>query len=300
MHITVAICTWNRASLLAQTLTAMTGVRVPARTTWELLVVDNNSTDGTAATIASFDGRLPIRRLFEPKPGLSNARNLAMAEASGEYLLWTDDDVLVEPSWLAAYVAAFLRRPAAGFFGGVIRPWFPNAPPEWLRRGFDHVASAYAAQDHGPDEIPLSDGRVPFGANMAFRIEAQRAFPFDPSLGPAHGTAIRGDETDVFRRMQVRGIEGWWVPEAIVRHYIPPERQTTAYLREYFMGYGQFLAQTGGPAPAPRLFGKPRWLWRSALENEARYWYGRWFAPPEQWVLSLKLASVTWGQFLHS
>lgn len=300
MHITVAICTWNRASLLAQTLTALTAVRPPEGTTWELLVVDNNSTDATAATIASFGGRLPIRRLFEPKPGLSNARNCAIGEASGQYLLWTDDDVLVEPTWLAAYAAAFTRRPAAGYFGGVIRPWFPNAPPQWLRRGFDHVASAYAAQDHGSAEVPLSDGRVPFGANMAFRLTDQRAFPYNPALGPAHGTAIRGDETDVFHRMQARGIEGWWVPEAIVRHYIPPERQSIAYLREYFMGYGHFLAQTASPSPAPRLFGKPRWLWRSALENEARYRFGRLFGPPEEWVLKLKLASVTWGQLKHS
>jgi glucosyl-dolichyl phosphate glucuronosyltransferase len=302
MHITVAICTWNRASLLAQTLTAMTALRVPERTTWELLVVDNNSTDDTAATIAAFAGRLPIRRVFEPTPGLSSARNLATIEASGEYVLWTDDDVLVEPTWLEAFVAAFVRRPAAGFFGGVIRPWFPNDPPEWLRRGFDHVATAYAALDHGPEEVPLSRGRFPFGANMAFRINEQRAFLFDPTIGrrPGGPPGGGGDETDVFRRMEARGIEGWWVPGAIVRHYIPPERQSIAYLRRYFMGYGEFLARTEEPSPAPRLFGKPRWMWRSVLANEARYRVGRWFAAPEQWVPHLKLASVTWGQFLHS
>lgn len=280
LHITVAICTWNRASLLAQTLTAMIALRVPEGTTWELLVVDNNSTDGTAATIATFEGRLPIRRLVELRPGLSHARNRATIEASGEYLLWTDDDVLVEPSWLGAYVAAFIRRPAAGFFGGVIRPWFPNDPPEWLRRGFDHVATAYASLDYGPEEIPLSVGRFPFGANMAFRVNEQRAFPYDPSLGRRPGSAILGDETDVFRRMHAQGIGGWWVPGAIVRHFIPPERQSIAYLREYYMGYGQYLAQTEKQSPVPRLFGRPRWLWRSALENEARYRYGRFSAPP--------------------
>jgi glucosyl-dolichyl phosphate glucuronosyltransferase len=302
MHITVAICTWNRASLLAQTLTGMTALRVPERTSWELLVVDNNSTDDTAATIATFEGRLPIRRLVEPQQGLSNARNLAMIEASGEYLLWTDDDVLVEPCWLEAYVAAFRRRPSAGFFGGVIRPWFPNDPPEWLRRGFGHVATAYASLDHGPEEVPLSSGRFPFGANMAFRINEQRAFPYNPSIGrrPGGPPGGGGDETDVFRRMEARGIAGWWVPGAIVRHYIPPERQSIAYVREYFMGYGQYLAQTGQQSPAPRLFGRPRWMWRSALENEARYRFSRLFGPPEQWVLSLKNASVIWGQFLHT
>ena len=137
---------------------------------------------------------------------------------------------------------------------------------------------------------------------MAFRIEEQRAFPFDPSIGrrPGGPPGGGGDETDVFRRMEGRGIAGWWVPGAIVRHYIPPERQSIAYLRRYFMGYGEFLARTEERSPAPRLFGKPRWMWRSVLVSEARYRYGRWFAPPEQWVLRLKLASVMWGQFRHS
>ena len=300
MLITVAICTWNRASLLAQTLTAMTELRVPEGTTWELIVVDNNSTDDTPATISGFAGRLPIRRVFEPTPGHCNARNRAIAEAAGEYLIWTDDDVLVEPSWLEAYVEGFRRHPSAAFFGGVINPWFPNDPPEWLRRGFDHVATAYAALDHGPEEVPLVSGRFPFGANMAFRTRDQRAFPYDPSLGRRPGGMLSGDESDVFRRMAAQGLTGWWVPGSKVRHYIPPDRQTIAYLTAYFRGCGQFVAKSEPQAQVPRLFGKPRWMWRTVLENEARYRLSRWFAPPERWVPSLKMASVMWGQFLHS
>jgi GT2 family glycosyltransferase len=273
---------------------------VPAHTTWELLVVDNNSTDSTAAVVASFEGRLPVRRLLEHTPGKSHALNLGMNEASGDYILWTDDDVLVEPTWLAAYVDAFILRPSAGVFGGVIRPWFPHEPPEWLRRGFAHVASAYAAVDLGPEETRLTSQRVPFGANMAVRTAEQRAFPYDPSLGPRPGSQLRGEETDMCRRMIAQGIEGWWVPDAIVRHCIPPERQSTSYLRRYYMGYGEYLARNGAPSTTPRLLGKPRWLWRSAIENEVRYRFNRVLRSPDRWVPSLRDASISWGQIWHS
>jgi glycosyltransferase involved in cell wall biosynthesis len=278
----------------------MTKLRVPENTTWELLVVDNNSTDDTPAVLASFDGRLPIRRLFEPMPGVCNARNLAVKEASGDYMLWTDDDVLVEPTWMAGYVAAFLRRPSAGFFGGVIRPWFPQDPPEWLRRGFDPVASAYAARDLGPEEMPLSAEQLPYGANMAVRIEEQRAFLYDVSLGPRPGSRMRGEETDMFLRMIGQGVAGSWVPDAIVRHYIPPERQSVKYLREYYRGQGEYLALTKEPPATPRLFGKPRWYWRSAIQNEAQYRIGRAFGRPEKWVPKLRDASVAWGRLINA
>lgn len=300
MRVTVAICTWNRAALLRATLEHMTALQVPPGTEWELLVVDNNSTDGTAGTIASFDSRLPIRRVFEPEPGLAHARNCAMREASGDYILWTDDDVLVEPNWIAAYVAAFVRYPSAGFFGGVIRPWFPNVPPEWLRRGFDHVSSAYAALDLGPDVKSLSVGRLtPYGANMAFRLDEQRAFPFDPSLGRRPGSLVGGEEVDVFERMRSRAIEGWWIPDAVVRHFIPPERQTLRYVQGYYRGQGQLKARDA-PQPERTLWGMPLWMLRAALKSEAQYRLTRWFGAPEQWVLRLRTASIDWGMLGRS
>jgi glucosyl-dolichyl phosphate glucuronosyltransferase len=136
--VTVAICTWNRDHLLRQTLEEMTRLAVPAGLVWELLVVNNNCTDDTDGVIAAFAKRLPIRRLFESQPGLSHARNRAIAEAAGDYVVWTDDDVLVSPEWLAAYARAFARRPDAAVFGGPVAPWFPTTPPPragWSARG---------------------------------------------------------------------------------------------------------------------------------------------------------------------
>ena len=134
MLVTVAICTWNRARLLEQTLEGLRGLQVPAGTDWELLVVDNNSTDDTADVLRHFEGRLPLTAIPETRQGHSHARNAAVVRARGELLLWTDDDVIVDPGWIAAYVSAAAAWPEAAFFGGTVEPWFATAPPDWLAR----------------------------------------------------------------------------------------------------------------------------------------------------------------------
>jgi glycosyltransferase involved in cell wall biosynthesis len=110
MHVTVAICSWNRARRLVQTLDSLTALAVPDGVDWELLVVNNNCTDDTDRVVASFTDRLPLRLLHEPTPGLSCARNRAVQHAAGEYILWTDDDVVVDSAWLTSYHRAFLSE----------------------------------------------------------------------------------------------------------------------------------------------------------------------------------------------
>ena len=130
MYITVGICTWNRAHLLDQALTSMHKLRIPNGVEWELLIVNNNCTDDTDNVIAKHKAYLPVRRLFERQPAKSFALNHAIREARGEYILWTDDDALVDPGWVVAYSEAFNRWPNAAIFGGPVRPWFPCPPPK--------------------------------------------------------------------------------------------------------------------------------------------------------------------------
>src|ERR1700676_1787445 len=106
MRITVAICTWNRAKLLDQTLTQMRELRIPVGVEWELLVVNNNCTDDTDAVLGRHAAHLPLQRLFQPRQGKSYAANLAVERSRGALIVWTDDDVLVDPNWLAEYVKA--------------------------------------------------------------------------------------------------------------------------------------------------------------------------------------------------
>jgi glucosyl-dolichyl phosphate glucuronosyltransferase len=297
-RLTVAICTWNRCELLRQTLEQMTSLQPPPGAGWELLVVNNNCTDATDEVIAAYADRLPIRRIFEPEPGQSNARNAAVREAAGEYIVWTDDDVLVDPQWLVAYQAGFDRWAEASIFGGPIAPWFDGTPPDWLVAVLPQVEGAYAIRDLGPDPVALGHDTYPFGANMAFRTDVLRRNAYDPALGLRPGSSVRGEEMTLTRRLLALGERGWWVPGARVRHFIPRERQNLRYLRDYYFGGGKLLAALeDGHAPyAPRFLGRPLWLWKQAVLAELQFRVRHLTSTPERWIEPATVASLSWGQ----
>ncbi|MEJ7809950.1 MAG: glycosyltransferase [Gemmatimonadaceae bacterium] len=299
VRLTVAICTWNRCELLRQTLEQMTRLVIPAGIDWELLVVNNNCTDRTDDVLAEFASRLPIRRLFEPSAGLSHARNRALREATGEYVLWTDDDVLVAERWVAEYCAAFAQWPEAAIFGGPIDPVFVGTPPDWLPDVLPRVSAVFALLDLGDEARAFDAAATPFGANMVVRTSEQRRYPYDPTLGLSWGrprSLLGGEETAVLERMIADGIQGRWVPTARVRHFIPTHRQRISVIRRYFIGYGEYNAREAKADGAPYLFGRPRWWWRQAVESELRYRVRRLFSRPEAWIEDLITSSVYWGQ----
>jgi len=272
MHcVTVAICTWNRAKLLEQTLTRMCKLCIPADVEWELLVVNNNCTDDTDQVLLRHRDSLPLSRLFEPKQGLSNARNCAVAAARGDLLLWTDDDVLVEPEWLSAYHAAAGKWPEAGYFGGTIDPWYECSPPRWLLENIKHVGGMFVIKDLGKEERFLSETEIPFGANMAFRTEILRENPFHPALGRNGGDCMSGEETMLFNTLIAQGKKGVWVPKARVKHFVVKQRLTRAYLWNYFHGFGRSCTRQDLLEHVPRVGktwgGVPRWLIRQAVKS---------------------------------
>lgn len=296
-RISVVICTWNRSRLLRKTLEHMALLDTAPGIQWELIVVNNNCTDDTDTVLAEFQGRLPLVRLFEPTPGKSYAGNLAVREATGEYIVWTDDDVLVERNWLKAYLAAFVRWPDASLFAGAIDPWFETPPPSWLRQVFANVANAYAALDHGPTGFAMTMDTYPYGANMALKRSAHLEEPYDTRLGPRPNSGIRGEEMIMARRLLTAGHTGRWVPEARVRHFIPAERHTLAYLGQYFLGSGEVLGMMGrNDVGEARAFGRPLWLWKEALVSEVGYRLGRMFRSPDKWILEFKKANVARGR----
>ncbi len=295
MKISVAVCTWNRAHLLDMTLTAMRRLRIPTGTGWEILVINNNCTDNTEEVVRSHAGALPVRAVFEPSPGLSHARNRAVTSASGDYLLWTDDDVLVDTDWVAAYVAAIERSPDTAIFGGPIAPLFEGTPPRWLKSSWRKVANAYAVCDLGPRPVPLTSDSLPYGANYAVRLSAQKRYPYDPALGRKGGNMMGYEEVMVMRAMFRDGLTGIWVPGAKVSHFIPRARQEVSYLKRYFHGEGLYLAGSGAKSDFPTLFGYPRWLVRRTIQDRLVYQVNRLFRTSDVWIDDLKEASKSWG-----
>lgn len=301
--VTVAVCTWNRAQSLGRTLHGLRALRIPPGLTWEVLVVNNNCTDATDSVIAAFAGPLPIRGLHEPRQGLSHARNRAVAEARGDYILWTDDDAVPEPGWLSAYADAFRTWPEAAVFGGPIMPDFEDGPPDWLAAALDsgRIADAYARRDLGPAPAPLSaEGNlVPYGANYAIRTAEQRTFPYDHRLGFHGHDMVNGEETAVVTAILGAGFEGRWVPGARVRHVIPKARQTAAYLRDYFVGAGRTAVRRAALADPASVPTAPRGLLRQALVSRLAYYFTRATAAPGVWCVALDRAASDRGRLME-
>ena len=298
MRFTVAICTWNRADLLEQTLEQLAGLRIPPGVRWDLVVVNNACTDHTDRVLDRFSGRLPLHRVFESEPGLSNARNRAVAEAEGDWIVWTDDDVLVDPKWLVAYADAIDAHPGVSLLGGPVEPWFEGGAPAWLRRVFDQVSTAFAVRDLADEPFRLAPdpGRLPFGANYAVRLDAQRRHLYDPELGRRPGSMVGSEETSVMLALLEEGAEGWWVPAAHVRHFIPSERQTVGYLRRFYEGQGEQSGRASTSDGRFMLANRPSWMWREAMAAEIGYRLQRTFLPPERWLPALKRTAFLRGR----
>jgi GT2 family glycosyltransferase len=209
-----------------------------------------------------------MRRLFEPQQGHSNARNCALAEARGEYILWTDDDVLVDSKWVAEYLRAINKYPDAAFFGGVIEPYFAVEPPSWIRRHIDRLAGAFAIRDLGRDIRPFQDNEVPYGANMAFKTEILKKFTFNPQLGRIGNGMLGDDELEVIKRLRQSGHYGVWVGTARVRHYIEVQRLTEKYLWEFYRGVNRTQCRRNEPSTtvSPYMWNAPRWAIRKYFE----------------------------------
>lgn len=295
MYLTVAICTHNRCALLRQTLRSVSQLEIPIGCTWEVVVVANACSDDTDRVLSEFSHRLPMRVLHERRPGHSHARNRAVRAAAGEYILWTDDDVLVEPAWLAEYAKAFEQRPDAAFFGGPITPVFEGSPPQWLVELLPVVGPAFARRELGGEPCQLDRHSLPYGANLALKTSAQRRYLYDPALGQRPGQLGIGEETKLLLTLLNDGERGWWVPGARVSHFIPVARQRWAHIHKHWRAQGQAMALTMSPVGGPRILGRPFRLWEMALRAELTYRWHRLTSPRTRWVRDQGTASIMWS-----
>lgn len=223
--ITVAICTYNRAELLAQTLAGIARQEFP-RDHYEVLVIDNNSSDDTPEVVAKFSTVHPVpRHILETQQGLPHARNRAIIEARGKIIVFADDDILIEADWLAQLTAPFAADVShkIGAVGGEVVPVFPHGLPPWVAEW--HAPLAFRA-----DAGPLSARQSPMGANLAFRREIfAQLGNFATALGRAGKNLFAGEETELLRRVRAAGLEVWFSPGAAVKHQMPASRTTFRY-----------------------------------------------------------------------
>jgi len=256
VNVTVIVCTYNRSAALRTALESIAAGVLPGSTEWEVLVVDNNSRDQTRTVVEDLCQRYPdrFRYLFEPQPGKSYALNAGLREARGKILAFTDDDVIVEPTWLTNLTSALYCGEWAGA-GGRILPEKHFSLPPWLPAEQPRLLRVLALFDLGAEEGPLSD--PPLGANMAFRKESfERYGGFRTDLGPCPGTEIRGEDTEFGARMLAAGGRLRYEPSAVVYHAIPEERLRKDYFLAWWFDKGRSdFRQSGIPAEVSWIVG---------------------------------------------
>jgi len=233
----VVVCTRNRSRKLAQCGAALRAIDYPADR-WELLIVDNGSTDDTLAVARSLAQGNPVRVqvVEESRPGISAARNAGVRLARGEIVAFTDDDALPSPGWLRELVEALGREDAA-VAGGPVVPSFDGELPAWFSDRFLPYLSAW---DRGPEVHPLTYNDYPRGANMAFRRGVFQSYgDFSLDLGRQGGSLLSCEETEICLRVERGGDRIVYVPGALVRHLTATERITPRWLARRFFAQGR-------------------------------------------------------------
>jgi glucosyl-dolichyl phosphate glucuronosyltransferase len=255
--ITTILCTYNRARSLAATLESLAASELPASVSWEVLVVDNNSTDQTRELVQDFCRRYPgrFRYLFEAKPGKSYALNAGIAGSLGDVLAFVDDDVIVDTRWLQNITADLTTGAWIGTAGRVL-PAQMVALPSWLPQEgadpfkWDPLAVLCARFDLGNYPVEVDLNRAPYGANMAFRkcaFEKYGGFRLD--LGPRPGSQIRGEDVELGQRLILAGERLRYEPSAIVYHPIPEGRIEKAFFLSWWFDFGRVSIRTRGDRP---------------------------------------------------
>ena len=248
MFVTITIQTYNNANVLEQALQSLAGLHCPDDVDYEILVIDNNSNDGTAAVIERNRALLGprLRSVFESKQGLSHARNRAIAEAGGEIIGFIDDDALVDRDWLVGHVQAYRDDEQTVAVGGRVLLRWPDewSRPQWLSSELDGYLSGV---DLGRERQVMCYPRYPYGCNMSVKREvAQRIGGFSVRLGRKKSSLISNEEKYFFYQIHQMGGRVVYAPAALVHHMVPMTRLSRKFFlrRGYAQGISNILFQT--------------------------------------------------------
>lgn len=274
MQFTVAIPTYNGARRLPLVLDALGRQRVPPEVDWEIVVVDNNSTDATAAVVAQYQAQVhqfqpssaqtapaiavPLRYVMELRQGAAYGRQRAIAVALGDWVGFLDDDNVPDDDWVAAAVAFVRDRGGAiGAISSQIRGWYEVPPPP----GFERIKAFLAIQERGdePKQYDPAQRLLPPSAGLVVRRAAWlEAVPERLILGGRTATSmLTSEDLETLIYLQRRGWEVWYGPSLKIEHRISANRLTRDYLIPFFRGIGL----TKYVIRMLRVPRSRRWLW---------------------------------------
>lgn len=244
---TIIICTYNRAELLADCLESLTE-QTGAEADWSVLVVDNNSPDDTATVAESFRGRLPgLRIVTETQQGLSFARNRGFREATTDWVVYLDDDAKAAPDFVAR-AHWMMEHTDYPFFGGVFLPWYRYGRPHWYRDAYGSNKLKHSAV------TTLRGDEYASGGIMAIRRDLlERYNGFHTGIGMAGGKVGYAEETELQERIRRDGYQVGYDPDWIIYHVVAPYKLNVDWFFKSAFALGRDKVQSGmtassGPA----------------------------------------------------
>lgn len=271
MDCSVIIATYNRSHLLADTLRSLSAQQVPRTLQWEMVVVDNNSSDTTKETVRRFGetSSVPVRYEFEPRLGQSFARNSGIEVAKGAVILFTDDDILPDRDWVSGMLSALTADRLDGVGGRVLPQW--EAPlPGWLSARPDLLSWLALVEEDTRCllEYPLSLTRRIVGASMAFRREVFEEFGlFQTSLGHRGRRFYGQEEVEFIHRLLRKGRRIGYDPSVVVHHRIGASRLCKSFFLRRHFDHACGQARHMPSASETRILGVRPWRFQHLLRS---------------------------------
>lgn len=238
--ISLVIATYNGAKKIPRTLASLVEQTLD-KALWDVVVVNNNSSDNTAEVVEHFVAAHPEIRLklvHEPQQGLSYARNRGIDESEGEFVAIIDDDEIACPNLLAEYLEFLSNHPNAVAAGGKITPLYPSARPSWLSNITERPIAG--TLNLGDKVTTFPEGKYFGGGNMCLRrTTIARYGKFDTNLGRQGGKLLGGEEKELYMRYYAAGEEVYYLPSAEILHVIDDSRLTKEYFKAVCFRVGQ-------------------------------------------------------------
>jgi len=266
----VLIPSYNRSEMLVRTLDSLLAAEMPRGLDVLITVIDNNSTDATADTVRKYirANKGQICYVFEPNQGRSHALNAGIKMTGGDLVGMIDDDEEVDRRWFSTISAAF-ADPNIDFIGGPYLPNWGAEKPKWLPRNYLGVIGWV----DGGNKARAFDKDYPgilMGGNAVIRRAALNAAgPYSTLLGRNNKRLLSCEDEDMYRRLLATGATGFYLPDLIIYHYVPSERLTKRYFRNWCFWRGVSLGvmdRKQRPTVA-YLAGVPRYLYGRAVRS---------------------------------
>lgn len=269
----VIVTTWNRSQMLKEMLASFFQAHPNPKFEFEVIVVDNNSTDSTKKVVQEALKQYgdKLKYVFERKQGISSARNAGLKVASGKLVAFLDDDIFMADGWMDSLIKGFEDHPEAACLGGKIETLFEGPKPAWLtEKHLKHFK--FGATNFEETEHRLVYPKYPPGSNMAFRSDVFKSIKaFNPHLGRNKSKLLSCEETELFFRIQQAGLICYYIPQAKIIHRIEQNklRKRWIFSRFYWQGVSEVILIAENTSPEPGQIFRSAMTALSAFLKEA-------------------------------